>query len=230
VPPAVSCLLATRDRPDFLRQAVRCFRAQSLAETELVVVDDSAAPDPALAEADPRIRYVWLSRPASLGRKLNAAAALARADVLQKLDDDDYYHPDFLRSTSEALRGQGSRTVVACGSFLVLLAETGEVRQAGRGWFAGATLCFPRALWERRPFRDVTRGEDWFFLQDHAPRRVRLHRPELFLAVRHGRGHAWITDRGRPVDEAFRRRPRYPAPLQRLVPPEALAFYESLRR
>jgi glycosyltransferase involved in cell wall biosynthesis len=227
--PAVSCILATGGRPRFLRQAIRCFRAQSLTDAELVVVDDGPEPDRELPSLDERIRYVWLDHRASLGRKLNVAAVLARGELLQKLDDDDYYHPHFLASTVEALRGQGTDTVAACGTFLVLLARSGEVRHAGRGWFAGATLCFPRRLWERRPFRDVTRGEDWFFLEDHGPRRLRLSRPELFIAVRHGAGHTWTRSGRRPVDEVFRRRPRYRVPLERLVPPEALAFYRSLR-
>ena len=227
--PRVSCVLATANRRGFLRQALRCFLRQSYPDRELVVVDDSAVPAEDLLPDDPRVRYVWLSRPASLGVKLNCGVAVATGEVVQKLDDDDYYHPDFLRETVGALGDHGAGTVVACGSFLVLLAETGAVKHAGSGWFAGATLCFHRALWDRRPFRDVTKGEDWFFLQDHAPRRVALHRPELFMAVRHGRGHAWAGGRGGDVTAQFRRRPTYAKPLRALVPAEDYDFYRSLR-
>lgn len=226
--PAVSCLVATHARPRFLRQLVRCFGRQTLRAAELIVVDDSAAPDEGVAALDPRIRYVWLDRRASLGRKLNLAAALARAPTLQKLDDDDWYHADFLASTHEALTGQGEDAVVAAGTFLVLMAARGTVHHAGRGWFAGATLAFPQALWQRHPFRDVTKGEDWFFLEDAAPRRIRLARPELFMAVRHG-AHTWACAGTRDVDALFARRPRYARPLQALVPPGDLAFYDGLR-
>lgn len=228
--PVVSCLLATRGRPRFLRQAIRCFQAQRTPDAELIVIDDSPQPDEHVAGLDQRIRYVWIGRPASLGRKLNVGATLARARVLQKLDDDDYYHPDFLTTTVDALRNQGKHAIVACSAFLVLMVRTGEVRHAGNGWFSGATLCFHRDLWERQPFRDVTRGEDWFFLHDNAPRRIRITRPELFIAVRHGNCHTWTSSGGHDVDDLFRRRPRYPVPLRNLVSSEALTFYESLRQ
>lgn len=227
--PRVSCVLATADRPDFLRQALRCFLRQTYPDRELIVVDDGAVLVEPLIPDDPRIRYVGLSRPRTLGAKLNCGVALATGELIQKLDDDDYYHPDFLAATAGALAGEGEGAVAACGSFLVLMAETGEVRRVGGGWFAGATLAFPRVLWARRPFRDVTKGEDWFFLEDHAPRRIALRRPELFMAVRHGRGHTWTRAGGHDVDAVFRRLPRYPTPLRTLVPPEALAFYEGLR-
>jgi glycosyltransferase involved in cell wall biosynthesis len=227
--PTVSCLLATRGRPHFLRQAIRCFQAQRLSDAELIVVDDSPEPDQGIADLDPRIRYVWLGRSTTLGRKLNVAATMARASLLQKLDDDDYYHPDFLGATVAAIRDHGPDTIAACSAFLVLMARTGEVRHSGDGWFSGATLCFHRSLWERRSFRDINRGEDWFFLQDNAPRRIRLSRPELFIAVRHGIDHTWTRCGARAVDDVFQRRPPYPVPLRDLVSAEALAFYESLR-
>jgi len=42
--PLISCVLVTRDRPGFFRQALRCFAAQRYPRKELVVVDDGETP------------------------------------------------------------------------------------------------------------------------------------------------------------------------------------------
>ncbi|HLA64201.1 MAG TPA: glycosyltransferase family 2 protein [Rhodothermales bacterium] len=228
--PRVSCILPTTDRPDFVAQALRCFQRQTYGSRELVVVDDGKEPVGHLLPDDPRVRYVRLDRPVTLGAKLNVGVEAARGALIQKLDDDDYYAPGFLAATVGALDGRAVGAVAACASFLVLLAETGEVRHAGSGWFAGATLCFHRALWERRPFRDERRAVDWFFLQDHAPQRVALRDPELFMVVRHNHGHTWTHTGGESVEALFRRCALYRKPLRALVPGEDLAFYDRLRR
>ena len=36
----ISCILATRNRPQFVEQALRCFEAQTYRNRELIVVDD----------------------------------------------------------------------------------------------------------------------------------------------------------------------------------------------
>ena len=230
VEPLVSCVLATYNRPHFLRQALRCFERQRYAARELIVVDDSSEPMASLVPERPNITYLRLDAPTSLGAKLNLGIARARGPIIQKLDDDDYYHPDFLTTTVQALAGHDPlRTVVGCDCFLVLIAATGELRFSGHGWCAGGTLCFHRALWERQPFRELPNAVDWWFLKDHVPERVRLQNPELYVLVRHDAGHLWVTMGKTGVSDYFRRRSPYPRTLRELLPAEDLAFYEQLR-
>ncbi|HEX5725390.1 MAG TPA: glycosyltransferase, partial [Longimicrobiaceae bacterium] len=68
--PEVSCVLATGGRRRFLPQALRCFRAQTFAARELVVVDDGLDPAEDLIPPDPRIRYLRLPAGQPLGTKL----------------------------------------------------------------------------------------------------------------------------------------------------------------
>jgi glycosyltransferase involved in cell wall biosynthesis len=231
VNPLVSCVLPTADRPGFLRQAIRCFERQSYPEKELVIVDDGAEPAAEGIPDDPRIRYLRLAGKTPLGTKLNLGIEAARGDLLQKLDDDDYYHPRFLARTVETLRRDRRDNVISgLDCFLVLIAQSGELRFSGHGWFTGATFCFRRSLWRRHPFRDLPRAVDWWFLRDHQPYRLKICEPELLIVVRHQAGHTWRRLGKTDVTEYFRRRRPWGKPLERLLPADDLPFYRSLRQ
>lgn len=231
-PPLVSCILATTAQHRcFLRQAVTYFLRQTYANKELLIVDDGPRLDANLVPQDERIRYLHLDAPTPLGTKLNLGIAAAHGQIIQKLDDDDYYHPDFLRTTVGALLGHApERSIVGFDSFVVLIVATGEVKWSGSGWCAGGTLCFYRQLWERKAFRDVPRAVDWFFLQDHAAQRLTVRNPEQYILVRHHAGHLWTTMHTRDVTDFFRRQPPYTKSLTQLMPLEDVQFYERLRQ
>lgn len=229
--PEVSCVLATGGRRRFLPQALRCFLAQTLAARELVVVDDGAEPAEDLVPADPRIRYLRVEPGEPLGTKLNLGIGAARAPLLQKLDDDDWYHPRFLETTVAAVRAAGREAVVGFDSFLVLIAATGELKESGPGWCAGGTLCFHREVWERTPFRPLAAEVDWGLIQDHGREPVRIAgRSERYVLVRHGHGHAWTRMGTVDVTGWFARQPDHPKPLADVLDdPADLDFYDSLR-
>jgi glycosyltransferase involved in cell wall biosynthesis len=227
--PLVSCVLATANRPAFLAQAVRCYRRQTYANRELIVIDDGYAPSGHDLPADPTIRYLRLPQRMPLGAKLNLAIGQAAGEIVQKLDDDDYYAPGMVEAMVSALSEQDPlRAVAGLDCFLVLIAASGHVTFSGHGWCAGNSLCFHRALWTRRPFREVASAEDWWFLRDHRPILRTVCRPELCIVVRHSQGHTWISNGREDVTAVFARRAALATPLSGLVPSEDLAFYEGL--
>lgn len=227
--PLVTCVVATGGRPAFLAQAIRYYQRQRYSNRELIVVDDGSTPSAASIPPDPTIRYLRLTQRTALGTKLNLAIDQAQGEIIQKLDDDDYYAPDFLQEMVSALRWQDPlRAVAGLDCFLVLIAATGHVTFSGHGWFAGNSLCFHRQLWARRRFREVSTAEDWWFLRDHQPVLRRVRRPELCIVVRHDIGHAWVSNGHEGVTAAFARRPPVGEPLAALVPSEDLAFYREL--
>lgn len=221
--PHFSCVMATGDRPAFFRQALRCFLRQTYADSELIVVDDGDVPVADLCAGLLRVKYLHVPR-APLGTKLNMGIAEARGEVIQKLDDDDFYHESFLATAATHLAG---RELVAWDCFLVLLQGERGVRFSGHGWAAGGTLCFRKPLWRRTPFRDVPRAVDHHFLADCGVRPQRVCAPEKYLLVRHGT-NTWKTMHGAPVEEHFRAMPRWRQTLPSLVEPIDLPFYQSL--
>ncbi len=230
----VSCIMVTRDRPQFFRQALRCFLRQTYRPAELIVVDDSDEPVASCCEGLDRVRYMRLDRRTSTGAKLNLGIEQARGDLLQKLDDDDYYHPDFLKISAAHLlaanRGRRDHSLAAWDCFLILIAGEGRLHYSGHGWTAGNTLLFTRAFWATAPFRDLARGSDFHFLRDRKGALIRICAPEHCMVVRHGR-NTWTDMRsGEPVDSYLRRFPFYDKPLSAIVEPGDLSFYEPLLR
>jgi glycosyltransferase involved in cell wall biosynthesis len=225
----MSCIMVTRNRPRFLGQALRCFARQTHGNAELIVVDDGEQPVSALCEGFERVRYIHTGRPTSTGSKLNIGIESARGQLLQKLDDDDYYHPEFLEISARHMRrSDRDECLAAWDCFLMLVAGDRAIRYSGHGWTIGNTFCFTRKFWARAPFRDLARGSDSHFLRDRQGTLVRICAPEHCIVVRHG-NNTWSDMRnGETVDNYFRRFPVHGRPLSAVVPPEDLAFYEAI--
>lgn len=227
----ISCLMPTRDRPQFVAQALRYFARQTYIQSELLVIDDGDQPVEHMCTGLPRVRYLRLDRPTLTGTKMNLAIEQAVGSVLQKLDDDDYYHPDFLQRAVAALPRSAAdrrRAVVAWDCFLVLFAGDTRLRFSGHGWNAGGTLCFSRELWARQPFRDVRTGYDSWFLADHDPAIIRVCAPEHYILVRHG-GNTWTRMHdATSADQYLALLPPHDRSLEAVVGPENLPFYAGL--
>src|ERR1051326_7484665 len=225
----VSCIMATGGRPDFFRQALRYFLLQTYRPAELIVVGDGAEPGGAQCGGLEAVRYVRLPGPASTGAKLNTAIEHARGDLLQKWDDDDYYHSDFLKTAVSHMPIENrDHCLAAWDCFLILIAGEGRLRFSGHGWTIGNTLLFTRRFWAKAPFRDVSRGVDTHFLRDRQGNLIRICAPEQCIVVRHGR-NTWTDMRsGEPVDHYFRRFPFYKKPAAEILEPQDWAFYETL--
>lgn len=99
----VAIVVRTKNRPDFLRRALRSISAQTLEEWECVIVNDGGDPAPVdqLVGALPphhRDRVHVVHQAASRGRwvSANVGVLAASAPLLVLHDDDDAWHPEFL--------------------------------------------------------------------------------------------------------------------------------------
>jgi len=228
--PLVSCILATGDRPHFLRQALRFFLRQTYQNTELIVVDGGKQPVEDLCAGLLSVRYVRTAPSVTLGTRLNLGIEQARGSILQKIDDDDIYLPAFLDKAVATLQGAGTEdAITAWDCFFILLQGEMDLRFSGHGWAAGGTLCFSRKVWERCGFRDVPAAVDEGFLADCKATLKAVCAPDLYVLVRHGR-NTWRTMRGSTVDDYFHTLPRSGRGVADLVEPIDVDFYAALAR
>ncbi|HEY0606781.1 MAG TPA: glycosyltransferase family 2 protein [Herpetosiphonaceae bacterium] len=105
--PRVSVLMPTFQQAAFIRRALESLCAQTLADWELVIVDDGST-DETRAVIQPhlddqRIRYHRLETNQGLGAALNHALELARADLIAYLPSDDVYYPEHLAALASRL-------------------------------------------------------------------------------------------------------------------------------
>lgn len=113
--PEISLIIPSRERPALLLDTVRSILAGDTAPSELIVVDQSRAPNRELerlaADRPGEFRYLWRPAP-GVSRARNIGIAAARHDLLVFTDDDVLVEPDWLGSLARALVAAGPRAVV----------------------------------------------------------------------------------------------------------------------
>jgi glycosyltransferase involved in cell wall biosynthesis len=223
--PFISCIMPTRDRRVFVPQAIRCFLRQEHARRELIIVDDGVDRVGDLVPSDDRVRYLSLPAPLSLGEKRNIAVRESRGSIVAHWDDDDWYHPTYLSRVSARLESPPyPRAVNGLGTFLVWVVGDEDVRVCRSGGVAGGTIAYARDLWESRAYRDVTCGEDTFFLEDtRAVVQADHEAQSLYVLVRHGR-NTWRSQNGSDVTVGMRRLPLHGRGIEEITGEDA-GFY-----
>jgi glycosyltransferase involved in cell wall biosynthesis len=122
MPPMFSVVIATRNRPAYLSEALGSVLAQSYDEFEVLVIDD-ASDDPVHVPVDDRIRVVRLdSRRGAAGAR-NAGISRALGDWVVFLDDDDTWMAQRLERLADA---------IAVNPRWSLITTDAEVQREGR--------------------------------------------------------------------------------------------------
>lgn len=120
--PTVSVIVATRDRPELLRRAVRSFQAQTYPEiVEIVVVFDQSEIDDLadVAEESPLpLRLVQNDRTPGLAGARNAGIVRASGELVAFCDDDDEWSTDKLQRQIDLWAERPSAVGVGTGMVL----------------------------------------------------------------------------------------------------------------
>ena len=170
--PRVSVLLPVYDAERYLDEAVESILAQTFSDFELLAIDDgsrdaSLARLEAYARRDSRVRVVRQTH-AGLVATLNAGLALARGELIARMDADDVSLPDRLSLQVSAL---AARSDIVCmgGGFDVIDAKNRLLNRVvppcehaailamalvGRSPICGSNAMFRRRDVSRRPDRD----------------------------------------------------------------------------
>jgi glycosyltransferase involved in cell wall biosynthesis len=210
--PLVSCIMPTRNRAEFVHQAVVYFQRQTVTQAELLVLDDGTVDlSPGLPN-DERVRYVRVAGGGmmSLGAKRNRCVELSRGRFVAHWDDDDWYGPQRLEHQVAPLLA-GTADVSALTTSVIFdlpewrfwrLAPALHRRLFAQDVHAG-TLMYDRRLWQQGiRFPSVSTAEDAHFLTRavrSGARLARLSGDEMFVYLRHG-DNAWRFSCGRYVD------------------------------
>jgi hypothetical protein len=210
--PPVSVLLATR-RPEMLEHALTQVRRQrGVSELELVLAPHGFEPDPAtvrdLVGPEVTLQVVPQAESVVFGDVLNAAAAAARAPVVLKMDDDDWYAPDFVADLLLARTYSAADLVGTADEFYYLAERDLTVQRRHPGefytqWVAGGTLMLDRALLlEVGGFAPVPRHVDRLLLDTLLRGGAVVYRTHGlgYVLRRNAVGHTYDADLQRILD------------------------------
>ncbi|MDX6768439.1 MAG: glycosyltransferase [Elusimicrobiota bacterium] len=121
VRPAVSVLIPTHDRLEYLPRTLESVYAQTFGDFEVVVSDDGSTDGTARwlrARRWPRLRVVRSVSRRGPAAARNAALARARGEFIAFLDSDDLWEPGYLAALCGRLRR--SRAQVACSDMCTI--------------------------------------------------------------------------------------------------------------
>lgn len=124
--PQLSIIIPTRDRPQLLPRAVQSALSQTIADLEVIVVDDCST-QPVDLPADPRLRVIRLSPSRGGAGARNAGTEAAQGRWISYLDDDDYLLPQMAAVSLEALAKANLTPPVAVISGIEVVDDTGKV-------------------------------------------------------------------------------------------------------
>jgi len=104
----------------YLEQAVDSVRAQTVAASEIIVVDDASTDGTgALMQKIPHVRYVRHTKNSGQAAARNTGAHLAQSPYLAFLDQDDLWEPTFLEETLAILEPATQAALIHCDGYQV---------------------------------------------------------------------------------------------------------------
>ena len=201
--PTVSVLLVTR-RPDMLPFALRQVARQRGVRLEVVLATHGFAPGPAALEEFRRscaapLTTLEADATEPFGDVLNRASRQASGELLLKMDDDDWYGPDFAADLVLA-RGYSGADVVGCPPELTFLepiwitAHDTTTTEVYRPFVAGGTLLVGRETFRGLGgFRRTARYVDANLLSAVTSAGGRIYRSHGlgYVLRRAATGHTW---------------------------------------
>jgi GT2 family glycosyltransferase len=210
--PRVSVVLPVYDGGSFLTEAVESILAQGFGDFELIAIDDGsrdASGDilDCFARADARVRVVHQAN-AGIIAALNRGLALARGELIARMDADDIAHPERFARQVAFLDASPDVAVVGCA--VTLIDEGGKpVRDIGypvapeavaEFLETGSALAHPSVMMRRAAvlavggYRPAYRHAEDYDLWLRMAERYRLaNLPDCLLRYRHHQAKLSLT-------------------------------------
>lgn len=215
--PKVSVVMPVHNRAAFVAKAVRSVLAQSLADFELLVVDDCSDDESAnvvAAMGDPRITVLSTERNSGAGAARNLGLRYARGEYVAFLDSDDLARPD--RLAVQVAFMDGHPDVGLVGSWAAVIdADDKRLRrirrypcthagidaeQVFRCCIAQSSVMARPQLLGAQPFDpDLRHGEDWALFLTLGKITKLANIPKALVLSRRHSGQLSADRRNRPT-------------------------------
>lgn len=159
----MTCLCLTRNRPQWLPQAIEAFRLQTYVNRELLVLSDGSDVR-SLIPDDPQIRHVHLDGAPEIGEKRNFGSSLSFGEIIAHWDDDDYSAPGRLEDQVQRLLESGKPVTGYHSMRFTDGSSWWLYRNHHADYSLGTALCYRKAWREKHPFPPKQVAEDVDFV------------------------------------------------------------------
>lgn len=121
--PLVSVIMPAYNMAAFIEEAIASVQSQSISDWELIVIDDCSRDSTreivgAMAQKDPRIRFLCNEENMGVAKTRNRGMELFRGKYVAFLDSDDYWMPNMLEEMVRRAEETGA-DIVYCSYKLV---------------------------------------------------------------------------------------------------------------
>ncbi|WP_424767720.1 glycosyltransferase [Paenibacillus sp. sgz302251] len=201
--PGISVVTCT-SKPSFLRVMLNNYERQRWGNKEwIVVVNNDKADLSRYQQLAARLKHVRVYRLPSrytLGSCLNFASALAKHSYIAKMDDDEYYAPNYLTDMMRAFRKSGADVVGKRAYFIhlsgkSLLIQRFFTQNRFVSILAGGTLVYKKSVWKRVKFSNHSLGEDVTFCRACRRKGYKLYAGNFYnfcaLRRKQSNSHTW---------------------------------------
>ncbi|MGK2938830.1 MAG: glycosyltransferase family 2 protein [Solirubrobacteraceae bacterium] len=120
-PATITVIIPSRNRPHYVRRAVRSVLAQTYSDWRLIVIDDASdtpVSSALLGTDDPRVAIRRLDAPGGVSRARNVGIDESSTPWIAFLDDDDLWAPEKLELQLRAAREAGATMVFSAGIYV----------------------------------------------------------------------------------------------------------------
>ncbi|MCR4524891.1 glycosyltransferase [Kocuria rhizophila] len=200
-PPRTHSFFVSTNRPKNLPLIFANVGRQNVTEKQLVLLthgfgaEQRELEELANSHGIQHLVLLQADRTDSLGRNLNRLTAACDGDVLFRMDDDDYYGPNYARDLATALEFTGAALAGKAATYIyfeetndtVLTYETHENRFTD--FVRGATFCGPRSTFSKYQFPELENSEDSAFLTQVLDDGARIYSADRFNFVVERRAH-----------------------------------------
>lgn len=193
--PLISCIMPTRGRADFVKQAIVYFSRQDYPCTELIIVYDNLTDLPKDIEQFSNIYCIKSPEKSSIGCKRNMALKVTCGQIIVHWDDDDWYANNRLSEQAKPIL-QGEADITALYNTAFFSPSNGEAWNASLDLYNemfvkgvhGGTLMYTRECLGNSQFLDISLREDVVLLEELINKKARLAKIDgcnLFIYLRH---------------------------------------------
>lgn len=158
----VTCIMPCSRNQD-LPRAIDVFLSQDYKDKELLIgLDSLEGNDLSYLPEDSNVFTFYEGVKETIGAKRNRLCGAAKGDIIMHQDSDDYYAPDWITRSVQAL-GNNDMTGLNRAYFASKDKAWIYEYRGSQPYCIGASMCYRKSMWERNKFIPSSYGEDTIF-------------------------------------------------------------------